>query len=343
MGTPGPPKPRGRALQYLLSLVIAAACLWLALRDVDLAAIGAVISSASPLLVLLSGILSVLVTAIHSNKIRVLMARTHRLKYRTVFAADLVGILVDIIFPLRLQELAKSYVIFRGEGVRPSKVIGVLVVEKAVEVPLLMAMMLSLGLYHELPAWAHATVQVGLAGTALVVVMLLFTVARPDAIRRPIRWLGEKRLPGAGAASGILEQVLEGMRLGAARPLSLVWVLLITVVEWSVMAASLWAAAGALGLHLGGWEILGLLVTNFVAFAMPAKSSGAVGIYELAGKTLMVQLFGMDAVQALAVVLLAHAIMLVFGALSGLAGLVMAQVSIAEMRSQLNQEDEPEG
>lgn len=341
MSTTGPPK-RGRALQYLLSLVIAAACLWLAMRDVDMAAIGKVLVTASPLLVLLSGILSVAVTAIHSNKIRVLMARAHRLRYRTVFAADLVGILVDIVFPLRLQELAKSYVIFKGEGVRPSKVIGVLVVEKAVEVPLLMAMMLSLGLYHDLPAWAHTTVQVGLAGTALVVVALLFTVARPDTIRRPIRWLGEKRLPGASVASGILEQVLEGMRLGAARPRSLVWVLLITVGEWSVMGASLWAAAEALGVHLTGWEVLGLLVTNFVAFAVPAKSSGAVGIYELAGKTLMCQLFGMDPVQAMALVVLAHVILLGFGALSGLAGLVMAQVSISEMREQLNQEDEPE-
>lgn len=334
-----PHKPilRHRPLQYLLSLAIAGTCLWLAFREVDLRGIGQVLASASPLLVLLAGILSVAVSAVHCNKIRVLMSGAHRLRYRTVLAADLVGILVDTIFPLRLQEFAKAYVISKAEDIRPSKIIGVLVVEKTVEVPLLLAMMLSLGLYHDLPPWAQSTIWVGLAGTVLVVATLLLAVARPSAIRRPIHWLGEKRMPGAGVISGMLEQVLEGMRLGAARPSSLVLILLITLVEWSVMGASLWIAAAAIGVYLGGWETIGLLVVTFVAFAVPAKSSGAVGIYELAGKTMMMMMFGMAAEQALAVVMLAHGTLLVFGTLAGLAGLVMAQVSMAEMRQRLRQ------
>lgn len=334
---PHKPIHRHRPLQYLLSLVIAGACLWLALRDVDLRAFGEVLAGASPLLILAAGILSVAVSAIHCTKIRVLMSGVHRLRYRTVFSAELVAILVDTIFPLRLQELTKSYVIGKGEGLRPSKIMGVLVVEKAVEVPLLLALMFSLGLSHDLPSWAQSTIWVGLAGTGLVVLMLLLAVTRPGVIRRPIRWLGEKRMPGARAAGGVLEQMLEGMRLGATRPSALVLIVLITVVEWSVLGASLWLAAAALGVHLGGWETLGLLVTNFVAFAMPAKTSGAVGIYELAGKTLMMMLFGMAAEQALALVMMAHAVMLVFGTLGGLAGLVMAQVSMAEMRDRLRQ------
>ncbi len=337
---PNTPLIRHRPLQYLLSLVIAGACLWLALRDVDLRAFGAVMAEASPLLILVAGILSVVVSAIHCTKIRVLMSGAHRLRYRTVLSAELVGILVDTIFPLRLQELTKAYVIGKTEDLRPGKIVGVLVVEKAVEVPLLLALMLTLELSHDLPGWARSTIWVGLAGAGLVVAVLLLAVTRPELVRRPILWLEGRRFPGAGVASSALEQVLQGMRLGAARPSSLMLVLLITLVEWSLLAATLWIAAAALGVHLGGWETLGLLVTNFVAFAVPAKSSGAVGIYELAGKTMMMMLFGMSAEQALAVVMLAHGTLLVFGTLGGLAGLVMAQVSMAEMRDRLRSAQE---
>lgn len=332
-----------RLLQYILSLVIAGACLWLALRDVDLQAFGEVLAGASPTLLVVAGILSIVVSTIHCTKIRVLLSGAHPLRYRTVLSAELVGILVDTILPLRLQELVKAYIIGKGAGIPPSKVIGAYVVEKAVEVPLLLALIFSLGLSHDMPPWAMTTAWVGLAGSALVMSVLLLAVARPGVIRGPIRWLGDKQIPGAGAVSGVLEQVLEGMRLGATRPAALGKILCITLTEWCVLAASLWMAAAALGVYLGGWETLGLLVVNFVAFAVPAKSSGAVGIYELAGKTMMMMLFGMSAERALAVVLTAHATMLVFGTLGGLTGLVLAQVSMAEMRRGLEQSAGGEG
>lgn len=336
--------PRSRRLlQYILSLVIAGACLWLALRDVDLHAFGEVLAGASPLLFVVAGILSVVVSAIHCTKIRALLSGAHHLRYRTVLSAELVGILVDTILPLRLQELVKAYIIGKGGGIPPGKVVGAYVVEKAVEVPLLLALIFSLGLSHDMPRWAVTTGWVGLGGSALVFFVLLLAVARPAVFRGLIRWLGRRQVPGARAASDILEQVLEGMRLGATRPVTVGKVLLITLAEWCVLSASLWTATAALGIYLGGWETVGLLVVNFVAFAVPAKSSGAVGIYELAGKTMMMMLFGMSAERALAVVLTAHATMLVFGTLGGLTGLVLAQVSVAEMRRSLGPADDDAG
>ena len=281
--------------------------------------------------------LSLVVSAIHCTKIRVLMAPIQRLRYRTVLSAELVGVLVDTIFPLRLNELVRAFVIGKSEGLRPSKILGVQVVEKAVELPLLAALILSLGLAHPLPAWALSAVYVGLAATAGMVLTLLLAVVWPALLEAPIQWLGGLNLPGAGTASRLLAQILEGMRLGATRPAAVGLILLITLVEWAVMASSLWLAAAAIGVRLDGWMTLCLLVVNFVAFAMPSKTSGAVGIYEFTGKTMMMALFGMQADQALAVVMLAHGTLLGFGVLGGLAGLVMAQVTLAEVRQQLKQ------
>ena len=59
----------------------------------------------------------------------------------------------------------------------------------------------------------------------------------------------------------------------------------------AVLASALWLSAASIGVHLGGWEVVGLLTANFVAFAVPSSSSGSVGIYEFTGKTMMMMLF----------------------------------------------------
>ena len=325
----------GSLLRYVLSLVIAGVCLWLALRGVDISSFGEVLAGANVWLICLAGVLSLAVSAVHCTKIRLLMANLCKLRYRTVFSAELVSILVDIVLPMRLQELVRAFIIGRGEGIRPSKVLGVQVVEKAVEMPLLLALLLSLGLSHPLPTWALSTVWMGLAGAAVVMLALVLAVARPRVMERPIAWLGEQKLPGASLASGAMSQVLAGMRLGTTRPMAVFTILLITLCEWAVLASSLWLSAASIEVYLGGWELVGLLTVNFVAFAVPSSSSGAVGIYEFTGKTMMMMLFGMEAEQALAVVMLAHATLIGFGIVGGLAGLVLAQVSIAEMRGGL--------
>ncbi len=340
-----PAEPRSKtartALRSLVSLAVAALCLWLALRGVDFEHFREVVADPGWGLVTLAGILSLVVSAVHCTKIQVLMAPVRRLRFRTVFSAELVSIMVDIVLPMRLQELVRAVIIGRGEALPASLVLGVQVVEKAVEVPLLLALLLSLGLTRPLPPWAMSTVWVALVGAGLVVIMLGVVVVRPALLARPIRWLGTLQLPGAQRAAAEAGRVLEGMRLAATRPAAFAAIVLITAVEWSILAAALWLAAASIGVHLGGWELLGLLVVNFVAFAVPSSTSAAVGIYEFTGKTMMMMLFGMSAEQALAVVLMAHGTLIGFGVLGGLVGVVLAQVSLADVRSRLSAGSSP--
>ena len=67
--------------------------------------------------------------------------------------------------------------------------------------------------------------------------------------------------------------------------------------------------------------------------AVPASSAGSVGIYEFAGKTTLVVVFGMAAEPALALVIVFHVVMVGFGALFGVVGLLLARLSLGEIRA----------
>ena len=64
---------------------------------------------------------------------------------------------------------------------------------------------------------------------------------------------------------------------------------------------------GWLGLLLRQVTPRGVLVANFVAFAVPTSTGGSVGIYELAGKSALTLFFGWGAERALTIVVLFHA------------------------------------
>ena len=61
------------------------------------------------------------------------------------------------------------------------------------------------------------------------------------------------------------------------------------------------------------------------------------GIYELAGKTALVRLFNMAPEQALVLVLLFHAMMVGFGALSGLVTRLASRFTLGQMREEIQQ------
>lgn len=319
-------------IRHALGLLLASFFLWLSMRDVDLAQLGSSLASVSYPLFCLGGLLSLAVSAVHCTKIIILMAGIRRIRFLSTFSAELVSILVDIVLPMRLQELVRAFIIGRSEGLPASRILGVQVVEKAVELPLLLGLLLLLGSTRPLPAWAMSTVYAGLGSVTLVMLVLGFVIAWPTVFERPIRWFGRLGFPGARPVSALMFEVLTGMRQASTSVGRFVAIVMITMVEWALLAGALWLAVAAIGVHLSPGELLGLLVASFVAFAVPSSTTAALGIYEFTGKTMLMMLFGMAAEQALAVVVVAHATLVGFGILGGLAGVVLANVSISEVR-----------
>jgi hypothetical protein len=325
---------RRRLLVVAASLVISGLCIWLALRDVDLRPLGRFLADASPHLIVLAGLLALAMNAVKCTKLGVLLSSKHRIRYRSLFSAEMVSVLVDVIFPFRLIELVKAYIVGKSEGIRPSLVFGVEIVEKSVEVLFLLVVVFVLGLTHPLPGFLATGRWVGLGAVGLAARVFAVAVVRPALLERPVGWIGGLPQPGARWIGGVLSQIVGGVRVAAVRPTSLGLVMLITLVEWGFLSASLWASAAAVRVPIGPGELLGMLVANHLAFAMVSSSMSSVGIYEYAGKTTLVVLFDMAPERALGLVIVFHAVQVGFGALGGFIGLALARLSLREIREQ---------
>ena len=326
------PKAFSGILRLALSLAVAGLCLWIAAWDVDLTRLGQVITEANIWLVLLAGLLSLAMNAVKCVKLKVLLARAHRIRYSTLFSGEMISVLVDVAFPFRLQELVKAYVVGKREGIRPAFVLGVEVVEKLVEVLFLVTAICVLWLTRPIPSWVAMVLWVGVALVVVAAVMLGLALGRPRALQRLVDALSRMSLPGAGRVAEALERMIEGMQQADTRPVALAKVVLITAVEWCFLAAVFWTTAAAAGVHIPVSGILGVLVATFLAFAAPTSSAGSVGIFELAGKATLVLLLSMEPEQALGLVILYHAVMVGFGVLGGVIGLLWAGMSLGEIK-----------
>lgn len=314
-----------------LGLLFGALCLYLAFRGVDRSALLRAIGSASIPLLLAAGACSILTSAVKCVKLGILLRAVRKLRYRVLFAAETISILVDIAFPLRLQELVRAYIIGRGERMAVVFVLGAEAIEKCVELPCLLGILFALSIVHPLPAGPILWIRLGAAGAVALGAFLAVIVTRPDRIDRAVGRIRPIRFPGAARLCRALDQLLDGIRAAAIRPAALLQVLLVTLVEWSLLAATLWTAARAVGVSLTAPQLLGVIAFNMIAFAVPASTAGSVGIYELAGTATLVLVFGFSREQALAVTLALHVVMVGFGALGGLAGLHIAHLTLGEV------------
>lgn len=320
-----------RALKHGLSLAFAIVCLWLALRNVALDQVSEALGGASPPWILLALALLITMNAVKCTKMGLLLVSVRRVGFRTLFAAETVAIMVDVAFPFRLQELVKSLLISRAERIEIGRVFGAVIADRAVAGVVLGALLVAVGLTHAMPPgadqilWSVAGGVVSITGVTILAVVLR---SWSDAVLDRIAHLG---IPGLARIAGFVGGVLSGLRSAASRPGILAAVLAITVAEWTLLGAAFWCVSWALGTPLGGEELLASVATVHVAFAIPSTTSGAIGIYEFAGKTTLVAAFGMDPEQALAVVFAFHAVLLVGGLIAGCLGLAVSRIGLAEV------------
>jgi uncharacterized membrane protein YbhN (UPF0104 family) len=227
----------------------------------------------------------------------------------------------------------RAYFLGRSGGISSAFIFGTECVVKVIEALLLSVALLVLSAFATMPPWATASIRLLLVMVWAAAAFLFVMVRWPSLGTIPHRLLARIQIRGVSRIGRMLTELLDGISRTAVKPSALLAVLLVTVTEWALLAAALWVAALSLGVHLTPLELLGFLVANHVAFAVPSSTSGSIGIYEATASMTLVMLFGMQHEKALAVVLVAHCIMLSVGTLGGLVGLKLAHVSLRELRT----------
>jgi glycosyltransferase 2 family protein len=327
-------QPRIWQGRQLLGIVLAAVCLWVAFRNADPTTLLGVLAGASIPYILLSAAFNLVSAFVKCTKMGVLVRPITRIRYRDLFAAEMVSVLVDTIFPLRLHEFVRAYLLSRRGTLSASFVFGAEFVVKVVEALLLTGGLLALSALAVMPAWAITGIRSMVVLAWMAALFLIVMVRWPTLGNIPFGLLARVKMRGTTRVGQMITDALDGISRTAVKPSALLGVLFVTATEWLLLAGSLWSAALAVGVHLSPVELLGFLLANHLAFAVPSSTSGSIGIYEATGTMTMVLLFAMQQEEALAVVLVAHCVMVTVALLGGFTGLKLAHSSLQEIREQ---------
>ncbi len=139
------------------------------------------------------------------------------------------------------------------------------------------------------------------AGAGLCIAMMAaFAIFQRPALALAGR-IGERLLPGTGAAAGVVRERLDLVYRHRLRVIAVGFVL--NLLAWLVSATGAWIALRFMGVGLSLWAVLVIesliLALRSAAFVLP----GAIGVQE-AAYLLLAPLFGLDPASAVALSLL---------------------------------------
>jgi hypothetical protein len=319
----------------LTTVAITVAGLWAALRGISVEQIQGALERLSLPLFIVVGLGTVIVNGLKCVKLGVMLRPVSRVSFRILFGAETVSILTDVLFPFRLLELVKGLVVGRSTGLPVALVMGAQLVEKALEFAVLLTLSVGAAFLAPLPDWLEPARWIGLAVLVGLGLAIIFF---------------RRRLQGDGRATGsrsflsvvrrLMAQLADGMRAASVSRRALGLVLLLTIIEWTLFGGFVWLAGYALEIPLGLAAVVSFLVANALAFAFPGSSAGSIGIYELVGVETLTLVTTVPRAEAFALVLTIHALLVVFGALSGVIGLQLVGLDIMQLRKISTKEEE---
>jgi uncharacterized membrane protein YbhN (UPF0104 family) len=307
-----------RTLRVLLSLAAGAALLWLAFRGVDPGGVAA--SLAGVRLELLAAAIAVdlCVFLVKALKWRLLLAPLRRLPVPTLYSGVAVGALVANVVPFRLDELARAAFVARRSGLPGSAVLGTILVERAIDVSILLCAVgiLLVGVPGE--AW------LGRAGVALAVGLAAFWLARLELGRHVAR--APARAPGAlrDRARALLERALGGLGHGLGAAPSgrrLAGAFGLGIAEWGCALVHLTLVLRAFGSVVPPDRALLLGAASYLGFALPTGPAG-LGGFELLVRGALETGLALEPARALGIALAIHALLVLPISVIGAAVLV---------------------
>jgi uncharacterized membrane protein YbhN (UPF0104 family) len=349
--------------RFWIGVGISIIALALAFRKVDFAAVWTALTGVNYWLLVASLVPLNLFLVLRAYRWRLLFYPKQGLQIRNLFAVINIGYLLSNIFPARLGDVARAYLIGDTEDVSRASAFSTVVAERVLDALCAVGGFFIVLPFAPLPSWmVRAGLLVGAAaGLAVVVFVVLvrrraWTLDLADRILQALHWpdcetmtqfwagLAERtrleflaRLPWADRSQllSMAGSLIDGfggittLRLG---PRLLLW----SVVIWATISVYYWVVL--LAFQPGQPFVTGLAVASVTALGMTIPASpGYIGVFEFLTRETMV-LFGMMPETALGYALVAHAIVYVVYTLLGLISMAQQNLTYADIQRRISAE-----
>lgn len=302
------PGSRGSWARLAIGLGFSVLCLWLAVRDVPLDAVGQSLRQAQMGWILAAFVSVILTNIVKTVRWRLLFYPNHRhLPRSSLFAILMAGQAVTLAFPIRAGELVRAYLVGARFGDSKVQTLATVVVEKLLDLAMLALLILILipllagsvpGLASPIDLHALSARQPLL--WSVVVIFVLGAVLLLAQRSRLLNWSrhGAERLAGGRGTRGfaMLESALRGLDALRYPRIALVLVMC-SLAVWLMAGLTNYLVLVAVGLPASwvvSFAVLGVLQAGIVVPSSPGK----VGVFQILAQWTLLW-FGVDALSGL--------------------------------------------
>ena len=296
---------RRALLRAVLGVLVSVVAIALVVRSVDVVATVQVVATASPGWLLGAGAFlgaDVLLRAVRWQR---LLAPVARVGIGPVLGYLLIGYLANNVLPARIGELVRCHYLGDREGVSRTTTLGTVVVERVVDIVVVVAIAAVAILVLSVRGVVASAVLVGVALVTLMVVALAVGIVahRIPGAERIRAWA--ERWPRLAEIAGKLR---EGLAV-AGRPRVLSEALALSVAAWLATLLAFAAAGQAIGVELSIGQA-SLLASGVALAAAIPSGPASLGTFEVASVGIGLAV-GITAEPALAIGILVHGLILV--------------------------------
>lgn len=321
-----------RKIQFLLGLTISALALYLALRGIKWGEVASALKEANYLFLLPAAVALATVFACRTWRWRLLFYPLAKPRLSNLFGTITVAYLVNNILPFQLGDLARAYLLGELEGIRKSRTLSTVVVERMIDILTLVLLLLLLIPFIDVPSWASlpaATLGVAflfLGGLMLAAVLKRdWVIAIVEALPVFLPHRLRARLKDSAHSA------IDGLAV-LSRPSLLGQVVAWTVIQWLFSASALYCIMMAFDLDVSfDAAVLVLVVVSF-GFLIPA-SPGSIGVYHALSMKVLESVYAVEASAALSYALVAHLLYYVPPIILGLLFLWQQRFTWARLRA----------
>jgi len=318
-----------RHLNFIIGLVISAAAVYLSLREVDFRELWNSFQSANYYFLIPAGILQFFCFFFKGAGWRFLLLPAKKeVRLSSTISVLVIGLMVNNLFPAKMGELARAYLIGERENLPKSLCLSTIMVEHLLDILILLIFLLLLMPLVSLPPWLKAS-GMGLGFLALALIVFLFLVMRRE--EKFLNWITRAavRLPERfrEKIQGVLKNMLQGMRVVTGRYILYAFISLVAM--WGTVFVVAYLTMLAFGLFLPVYAPV--MVIIFMAFgkAIPSSPGGIGTLHYLIIVVLMS--FDVSKETALGCAILMHGYGFLIEVVTGLVLLFSSHLSLAKI------------
>jgi len=323
-----------RKNRFWIGIAISLICLILALKDIHFAEIGRALGQANYLF-LIPALAALLVgLGIRAIRWKLLFYPQRDLRLGKLFSVMNIGYLLSNVFPARVGDLARAYLIGDLEKVSVARALSTVVVERVLDVITVVLFLALLIPFVPLPPWAaRSGLVAGVIFVALALLLIAVSSQKERGLRLVARLLGlVPRLDGEKWL-GSLGSLMDGfavLRAQGALPGLILWSLL----AWTCSALINYFVMLAFDPHLPFTAAVFVLCVTVLGMTVPS-SPGYVGVFDYL-TVVALSLFAVEKELALSYALVLHAVLYISMSLMGLLGLWQESTSLGQVREEIS-------